>query len=362
MLSGAIICRNNEGTIAKALRSLYRAVDEVVVMDTGSTDSTIAIVQDCGSSVVEREWPDSFAAARNMIMDLCKGDWVLWLDSDEVMSRSSAHILRDAVKNETRADVGGFLSETHNPLIGGGGVLGSVTELVRAYRRVDGLRWVGRTHEQLYMPLKDLGYQVLKTAAIVEHPGGASTWEDLAERYVRDVRLLRMQVEECPDGWYWHFMLAATEFHQGQFQAAYDSLIPVLAVVDGRWSFFQKTCCLFLACCLRMGRLGEASDFFELANERVTESTEWLFWVGCLFVRMEDPKGAWTLFKRCQQLGRQSMDLCFDERMAGYLAEANADAVQNVVSASVGVVVNWPMSVLDAELVGAPGPVAGDEA
>lgn len=361
MLSGAIICRNNEGTIGACLESLYHAVDEVVVMDTGSTDATITEVQLHGSSVVERAWPDSFAAARNMVMDLCKGEWVLWLDSDEVLPRAAACILRDAVKSETREDVGGFLADTRNPLIGGGGVLGAVNELVRVYRRVEGLRWVGRVHEQIGMPLQDLGYRILKTDAVVEHRGGASTWEELGKRYERDSRLLRMQIEEFPEGWYWRFMLGATEYYQGNFEVAHGELLHVLVVVDERWSFFAKACSLFLSSLLRLGRLGEAADFFELANERVKESTEWLFWVGTLFVRMGDGEGAWTLFKRCEQLGRQANDLCYDERLGGSLAVANADAVKAAVGASLGVAVSWPASVLEFEETRASGGASSDD-
>ncbi|MEM9156937.1 MAG: tetratricopeptide repeat protein, partial [Cyanobacteria bacterium P01_F01_bin.33] len=65
------------------LHSVRDFVDELVVVDTGSTDGTPAIARDCGAQVFEFDWRDDFAAARNVSLSHANGDWILVLDADE---------------------------------------------------------------------------------------------------------------------------------------------------------------------------------------------------------------------------------------------------------------------------------------
>ncbi|MCC6675992.1 MAG: glycosyltransferase family 2 protein [Phycisphaerales bacterium] len=85
-LSVAIVCRNNEGTIARTLESAARLVKdsggEIVAVDSGSTDGTIALLERAGARVIRSEWKGHIAT-KQMAMEACAGDWVLAVDSDE---------------------------------------------------------------------------------------------------------------------------------------------------------------------------------------------------------------------------------------------------------------------------------------
>ena len=83
MLSLSMIVRNEEERLAACLDSVKGLVDEMVVVDTGSTDGTVAIAQAAGARVEQITWPGDFAPARNSAMKFLQGDWVLVLDADE---------------------------------------------------------------------------------------------------------------------------------------------------------------------------------------------------------------------------------------------------------------------------------------
>ena len=83
MLSLSIIVRDEATRIEACLRSVQDFVDEMVVVDTGSTDETVALAQACGARIEHLEWPGDFAPARNAALEHVKGDWVLVLDADE---------------------------------------------------------------------------------------------------------------------------------------------------------------------------------------------------------------------------------------------------------------------------------------
>ena len=83
MLSLSMLARNEAEQIEAALASVADFVDEMVVLDTGSTDATVAIAERCGAVVHSIAWPGDFAPARNRALELVRGDWVLVLDADE---------------------------------------------------------------------------------------------------------------------------------------------------------------------------------------------------------------------------------------------------------------------------------------
>lgn len=82
-VSAAMIVRNEERFLADCLRSLQGIADEVVVVDTGSVDATPDIAKAHGAKLYHHPWAGDFAAARNHGLDLCTGNWILYIDADE---------------------------------------------------------------------------------------------------------------------------------------------------------------------------------------------------------------------------------------------------------------------------------------
>ena len=83
MLSLSMIVRDEAERLPQCLTSVAGFVDEMVVLDTGSQDDTVAVARSLGATVHEIAWPGDFAPARNRALDLVQGDWVLVLDADE---------------------------------------------------------------------------------------------------------------------------------------------------------------------------------------------------------------------------------------------------------------------------------------
>ena len=97
-ISMIVLVRNEEENIGPFLDHHREGVDEMVVLDTGSTDRTREIAFEKGAAVHEREWPDDFALARNWLIELSPGPWILSLDPDERIAKGDFPTLRGLTK------------------------------------------------------------------------------------------------------------------------------------------------------------------------------------------------------------------------------------------------------------------------
>ncbi|HEY9647638.1 MAG TPA: glycosyltransferase family 2 protein, partial [Chroococcidiopsis sp.] len=99
-LSLCMIVRNESEPLPRCLASVRSLVDEMVIVDTGSTDETVAIAQSFGAQVFHAEWQDDFAAARNEALQHVNGKWVLVLDADEEIAPDSVPALRQIMQDD----------------------------------------------------------------------------------------------------------------------------------------------------------------------------------------------------------------------------------------------------------------------
>src|SRR5687768_4760658 len=84
-VSVALIVKNEERVLGRCLKSLRGAVDEIVVVDTGSEDGTKRIAQRYTDKIYDFDWREDFAAARQFAFDRATSDWVAWVDADDVV-------------------------------------------------------------------------------------------------------------------------------------------------------------------------------------------------------------------------------------------------------------------------------------
>ncbi|MBC7474693.1 MAG: tetratricopeptide repeat protein, partial [Candidatus Sericytochromatia bacterium] len=104
-LSVCILTKNEENSIEKAIRSVKKIADEIIILDTGSVDKTVKLVQDSGVKIFHTKWNDDFAHARNELMSHATMDWVLMLDADECLSESSSEKVKAILTNLDKTKV-----------------------------------------------------------------------------------------------------------------------------------------------------------------------------------------------------------------------------------------------------------------
>jgi len=101
-----MIVKNEEHFLSKTLPNLSSLVDEVIIVDTGSTDNTIEIAKKFNAKVFNFPWINDFSAARNESLKYAKGDFILWIDADEFIKKEEIETLKSKIKNSSEL---GFL-------------------------------------------------------------------------------------------------------------------------------------------------------------------------------------------------------------------------------------------------------------
>jgi tetratricopeptide (TPR) repeat protein len=144
-LSVCILARNEQKTIEKAIKSVKKVADEIIVLDTGSDDKTIEIAQKEGVQVFTTQWNQDFAQARNEIMRYAKMDWILMLDADEELSPDSAERIKPTLLKCSPAKI--YLPRIINLLDKHGGQEQMEHYVVRLIPNSKDIKYIRSIHE-----------------------------------------------------------------------------------------------------------------------------------------------------------------------------------------------------------------------
>jgi glycosyltransferase involved in cell wall biosynthesis len=142
-----MIVRNEEHTLSRCLDSVRDIFDEIVIVDTGSTDLTREIASGFTPYVLDFEWVDDFSAARNYALANCSSDYVMWLDADDVLLPEDRIKLVE-LKGILEDGVDAVTSIYHTDFDQYGNPTAS-TRRIRLVRRLSNFSWVGAVHEDL---------------------------------------------------------------------------------------------------------------------------------------------------------------------------------------------------------------------
>ena len=160
-----LIVKDEAENLPRCLASLAGLADEVIVYDTGSSDSSVTVARHVGARVIEGYWDNDFSRARNEALASCRGRWILWLDADEALACEDPAALRVELQ-ALGSDTEGFLVLIDN-LRGNDASTVLTHPGCRLFRRCQG-RWEGRVHEQVVARAGsvDLSLQLLGRARI----------------------------------------------------------------------------------------------------------------------------------------------------------------------------------------------------
>ena len=203
-LSVCMIVKNEERFLGQCLASVKGLADELIVIDTGSTDRTVEIAREHGAQVGHFEWCDDFAAARNASIAPATGDWILFLDADEELSPAEKQNLPALLNNNNVALIRLPLINSHQGQI-------SKSILPRLFRNIPAIQFQGCVHEGVYTALlkvsKKWQMEISVGDLLILHHGYTAEVITEWNKVQRNYELLVKALEERPNEAYFYMQL-----------------------------------------------------------------------------------------------------------------------------------------------------------
>ncbi len=199
-ISCCMMVKNEEKRLPTALASVRPWMDEIIVVDTGSTDRTVEIAQEYGAKIYHHPWEYNFSVHRNQSISYASGDWLFIFDADEELDQETAPQLYDAVR--APAGINTFLVELYNDITAGG-----ETFILhpRLFRNHVGFHYEGLVHNR---PM--VSGQVARIGVKLWHYGYNEDAETMEAKHQRRLSMIRKWAEDEPDSFLAHSYLAHT--------------------------------------------------------------------------------------------------------------------------------------------------------
>lgn len=303
-LALVVIARNEARCIARCLDSAAPHVDAMIVLDTGSTDDTVAIAEACGATVHSFAWCDDFSAARNAALDHSDADWNLILDAD------------DWLEGDARALGSHALPPAPAParfvgcvrIVNRSGPDEAVARKFIPRVLPRGVRYEGRIHEQPVSPLP-----MVLLPLMLRHDGFEEA--QLERKAGRNEAILRAELAATPGDSYLWYQLGREHLVRGQASEAADALFTAhrTSAPDAAWR--HGVVVTLVQALKRAERFEEALAFIDSEHARWPRSPDFYFAVADLYlehasrnpaIAMEEllpvVEGSW---KRCLDIGEQ---------------------------------------------------------
>lgn len=294
-LSLCMIVRNEEKNLDRCLRSARDAVDEIVILDTGSTDATKEIALRYTENVHEYIWQDDFAAARNASFALATKPFILWLDADDVIDPSEREKLL-LLKEKLHDGVDAVMMPYHYAFADNGDPT-LVFDRERIVRRAAGFSFAGVVHEAMAV-----SGNIIHADIAIRHTGKHGESSNRRNLNIYETWIEKGKRLEPRDQYYYARELRSA----GEYERAEKAFAAFLSM-DG-WAVNRQDAMLERGQCLAaLGRLAEAKQSYFAALADGEPRAETLCALGECFLKEEQLRAA-VMWYRAALLCRMPQD------------------------------------------------------
>ncbi|MBW3013481.1 glycosyltransferase [Candidatus Woesearchaeota archaeon] len=180
-ISVCMIVKNEEACLERCLNSIKDLADEIIIVDTGSTDKTVEIAKKFTEKIFDFEWIGDFSAARNFSIKQATKDWILVLDADEMIVEEDVYVIKDLVEKEDAAAY--YLNQVDYVKVDDVNKYGIVSQnkeldgmmpftskpIARLFRNKKEIQFNNKIHEVINQSIDEKGYKLEFTNANIIH-------------------------------------------------------------------------------------------------------------------------------------------------------------------------------------------------
>lgn len=318
-LSLCMIVKNEEDNLSRCLDSVKDIVDEMIIVDTGSTDSTVDIIKSYGAKPYYYEWNDNFSDARNYSLEQATCDWILIMDADDELERDDKQLLLELIRD---LDAEAYFTHT---LCYVGDKPGSDVIMnlnVRVIKNNKDYRFTGAIHEQIGSNI----VQINKDAKIMTIPVRFHHYgymdKDVAEKNKRErnIRIIEGCLSENPEDTFMLFSMGNEYYSMGDYNRALEYYTKSYEKFNPNIGFSSKLVIRMVMAYDELRLYDKALGMIDEGLMYFPEYTDLEYLRGCILHK----QGKYTLsiqsYKKCISMGEAPAFLQFIIGVGGFRA------------------------------------------
>ncbi len=317
-----MIVKNEEKFIAQCLSSVEELVDEMIIVDTGSTDNTIQICKQFNAKVLEIPWENNFSAARNYGIQQAQGNWILWLDADEELEQKELAPLYPFFNNPKYKLLnvqlinyyGDHVDENQTISIG----------QPRFFRNEGHIKFNNAIHEALEINgVRDYAEQLKLTGELpikLFHYGYLDEIIESRNKHERNIELLKKELEEDSNPWT-PYHIAVEYYRMKDYEKAMqyvnDSILLFLVSQQLPHSMVYK---LKYSIFITIGATDKAWPGINKAIQMYPDYVDLHFYKAMILYSSTEFKDALASFKQCIKLGENNRKYLITKGLGSFQA------------------------------------------
>ncbi|GEM_PF-880528 len=333
LLSLCMIVKDESRCLRRCLESVHDWVGELIIVDTGSTDDTVAIARSFGATVLAITWPDDFAIARNVSLDAAHNPWALILDADEVLQVQDAGAFGAALTNNDALAFSLPCASRYDD--------GSVATaaLLRLFRRDQpDMRYRGQLHEQLSAVTSGQVTPTPLGALQIQHDGYQAAVVEAKDKRTRNRHLARAFARTNPDSPHaWYALGVALP----ESQERIDALQTAASLLKSRSDYALD---LFVELARALHAAGNPTGALDAITRGLTlfeASADLLHLQGKILLDTAQFEQAADAFQRCLRLEPEPGQVVLDPGSHSYTALCDLGIALSRLGQSEAAVMRW---------------------
>jgi glycosyltransferase involved in cell wall biosynthesis len=307
-LSLCMIVKDEEDCINRCLSSVKSVVDEMIIVDTGSSDRTVEICKSFGAKVFDFPWNGSFSDARNFGLERATGDWILWLDADEEVDASDVYKLRDILYFDDillSVHLINFYGDRPDP--------NQTFDIAhtRLFQNHKGFKFKNKIHETLNVDeVFDTSERpIIKTVPIkLYHYGYLDSVNETKKKFERNLSMLEKELEQKDYSPWIEYHIASEYYRVKQYTKAFDyvnrSLIGFLKQLKTPPSLLYR---LKYSILISAGSIDGAWPGIDRAVSLYPDYVDLHFYKGLILYVKNSFKEALEVFEHCLEMGEENL-------------------------------------------------------
>ncbi|WP_138496171.1 glycosyltransferase [Paenibacillus pinistramenti] len=298
-----MIVKNEETVLERCLKSAASMVDEIIIVDTGSTDQTKQIAEKWKAQVYDFEWTQDFSLARNFGLQQSTADWNLILDADEYIHEADWEKVKSLLTVQSPAEFVGRITIVNETIVNG--------EFSKATNRIPrllpaGVRFQGKIHEQISEQWRRVDLPIT-----VHHDGYLNQ-----NKSARNIPILEQELKAHPESPYYCYQLAKEFEGTSDYAQAKHYYEKAYKLLSGKERYAPNVVVAYLYVLIKLGQLEEAWDIIQPQHSWLQNFPDYHFVCGIFYLdwimlspeqRIKDLPLIEKSYLRCLEIGETAV-------------------------------------------------------